>query len=671
MVRKKIDEYIPSRISRWIRDAVPKHTEELPFTSTEERINNLRQRYEASQFADFDQSIKLVQFAVEDVLPEDAKPPLYRSLHKLAIQLALDNRFFFDFPDFPDTSLTEYELAQMKNSLRELTFELDHEESLRRDFLEQLSTILTGFYKFYPNASGNLSAPLHGLIDTPTFVDALLHIIFLTLPKQSPYPFSYTYAQLQRNWDAAKQVHPVHSKLSSDEIIATYLYGTPFIEFLEQPVSIEITRDQWINHAILAAPSGHGKTQTLGSIISNFIYEKDPPAIFIIEPHDDLINKIQHLSVFNPENGRLRDRLVVIDPNDKPGFNFLDVGEADAATIEENFKYLMSALSSELTTKQSTAAIYILKLLQKIPDATIETLRQVMEENTKSLEKSAFASAIAQLDPYAQDFFKKQFYSTNMNDTRQQVAQRLYTVLGNDLFRTMFTSPKNTFSIHDAIQQKKIVLVNTSRDALKKDGSALFGRWMLTQITSAGFRRPKNSPLCLVVLDEAHQYFDENTETILSELRKFGIGLCAATQFLDQIPDRTKAAIYGNTAIKMSGPVSHKDANSLAHEMYCTGDFIRSCRSYHRSHTEFALHTKSLRTAVKVTIPFGVLENAPQMTHQQYQTFRKQNKARYGTREAPIKEASNEASRPHPTSVTTAPPPTQKPITDPHAGIDD
>jgi hypothetical protein len=361
----------------------------------------------------------------------------------------------------------------------------------------------------------------------------------------------------------------------------------------------------------------------------------------------------------------------VIDPIDKPGFNFLDVGEADAATVEENFKYLMSALSSELTTKQSTAATYILKLLQKIPNATIETLRQVMEESAKSIDKSAFAFAIAQLDPYAQDFFRKQFYSTNMGETRQQVAQRLYTVLANDLFRTMFTSPKNTFSIYDAIQEKKVVLINTSRDVLKKDGSALFGRWMLTQITAAGFKRPKNSPLCLLVLDEAHQYFDDNTETILSELRKFGVGLCAATQFLNQIDDRTKAAIYGNTAIKMSGPVSHSDSVSLSREMFCTPEFIRSCRSVDKSHAEFALYTKSLHQAVKVTIPFGVLENAPQMTHQQYQTFRKENKARYGTYEGPAKKASKEVPPLPPTSISTTPPPTRNPATDPHAGIDD
>jgi len=249
----------------------------------------------------------------------------------------------------------------------------------------------------------------------------------------------------------------------------------------------------------------------------------------------------------------------------------------------------------------------------------------------------------------------------------------------------MFTSPKNTFSVYDAIQEKKVVLVNTSRDILKKDGSALFGRWMLTQITAAGFKRPKNSPLCLVVLDEAHQYFDENTETILSELRKFGIGLCAATQFLDQIPEGTKAAIYGNTAIKMSGPVSHKDANSLAHEMYCSGDFIRSCRSYHRSHTEFALYTKDLTAAVKVTIPFGVLENAPKMTSDEHREMRQKNRERYGTsssanvsqesslsqtHRAPAKEAPKEVSRQHPTAVNTTPS-APNPATDPHAGIDD
>ena len=180
--------------------------------------------------------------------------------------------------------------------------------------------------------------------------------------------------------------------------------------------------------------------------------------------------------------------------------------------------------------------------------------------------------------------------------------------------------------------------------------------------------------------------FDSATETILSELRKFGCGLVAATQFLDQIPETVKSAIYANTAIKMAGPVSHSDAVSLGREMYCDASFIRSCRMKDREYAEFAVYTKQLNKAVKLKIPFGVIEDAPMMTMEEHEALRQRNRERYGTsgsvtgnqestlsqtHEAPAKKASNEVSRPHPARVSTTPPPAPTPAADPHAGIDD
>lgn len=96
--------------------------------------------------------------------------------------------------------------------------------------------------------------------------------------------------------------------------------------------------------------------------------------------------------------------------------------------------------------------------------------------------------------------------------------------------------------------------------------------------------------------------------------------------------------------------------------------------------------------AVRLTIPFGLIEDAPKMSPEEHKALRQRNRERYGTsssanvnhenslsqtHEAPAKKPSNEVSRPHPTSVSATPPQAQQqkarpnPATDPHAGIDD
>ena len=313
---------LPLRVAHWVRDALASSSPPLPYLPLPERITRLRNQWERSQFADVETSIDMLYKEIDRLKPSEQ---LREALYDLVGQLTIDNRFIIaEFPDFPDHSLTQSEITLLEKELRELAFTLDHEEKIRSAFLAQLKVLLDTLVQCYPEGTGNFSVPLHALIDTPALVQRLFYLFleqFAPLHDRSTsLAFAATANTLYANYEAAKQIKPIESKLSPDECITTYLAGTPFVKFLNLPVPIAITRDQWVNHAIIAAPSGHGKTQTLGAIVHGFL-EEDPPAIIIIEPHNDLINKIQHLSVFNPENGRLKDRLVVIDPIDKPGFN--------------------------------------------------------------------------------------------------------------------------------------------------------------------------------------------------------------------------------------------------------------------------------------------------------------------------------------------------------------
>jgi hypothetical protein len=78
------------------------------------------------------------------------------------------------------------------------------------------------------------------------------------------------------------------------------------------------------------------------------------------------------------------------------------------------------------------------------------------------------------------------------------------------------------------------------------------------------------------------------------------------------MPESTKAAIAGNTAIKYAGPVSLKDARFLSGEMYTTPDFIRDMKKHSKTGpTEFAVHVRGTPQAIRLTVPFGTVENAP------------------------------------------------------------
>ena len=115
---------------------------------------------------------------------------------------------------------------------------------------------------------------------------------------------------------------------------------------------------------------------------------------------------------------------------------------------------------------------------------------------------------------------------------------------------------------------------------------------------------------------------------MLTECRKYGLGFLAANQLIEQMSDEVRAAIYGATAIKIAGPVSYANASALSREMYCTPDFIRSMRAVERNHSEWAVTVEGLtdKKAIRLTLPYGALENAPRMDHEALLRMRAANR---------------------------------------------
>lgn len=429
--------------------------------------------------------------------------------------------------------------------------------------------------------------------------------------------------------DTRKSVIPAtKSGLPTSELLPAYLDGTPFLELFNVPVPYAIPRKAFQAHSAMFAPSEHGKTQTIQHLIVEFLNEPNPPAMFIMDSMGAMLPKIQRLAIFE---GRLKDRLVVLDPASPtpPALNFFKLSGGSPAQQMELLFYLFKALDQSLTARQRTTVTFLSQLMQKI-DGTLQDLLDTCQD-----KKPRHPQAIQALPPIAQNFFLNSFYKpdTFMSQTKAQIVARLYTLASTPVF-DMFSAKDNTFNAFDCIQQKKIVLVNTNRFAIGDEGSAIFGRFVLAQCLSAALARAsvleQDRHLALCIVDEAKQYVDENTEKFLADARQFGLGLFLATQYAQQLPEGVRRAIYGNTSIKFIGPIEYADRVSLAREMNTTPEFIGAMRAYDRSHTEWAVHVRSSNftpSAVKVTVPYGTLENEPMMDDEAYQRVSKKASA--------------------------------------------
>ena len=121
------------------------------------------------------------------------------------------------------------------------------------------------------------------------------------------------------------------------------------------------------------------------------------------------------------------------------------------------------------------------------------------------------------------------------------------------------------------MDEGKILVVNLSKGKLGEKTSGFIGSVVVTQLQLAAMSRanipePVRRPFFLYV-DEFQNIATSSFASILSEARKFKVGLCLATQFLEQIEERTLQAIFGNVASLLVFAVGPNDADVLATQL--------------------------------------------------------------------------------------------------------
>jgi len=140
---------------------------------------------------------------------------------------------------------------------------------------------------------------------------------------------------------------------------------------------------------------------------------------------------------------------------------------------------------------------------------------------------------------------------------------------------------QESISIEDCMNRGKILICNLSKGNIGEDVSQILGSLLTTSIQTAAMRRAaiteeERMPF-MVFIDECHSFITTSFAGMLSEVRKYKVGLYLTHQYLEQLPEEVRSGILGNVGTIICFRLGTADANVMADEFYPTfkiDDFI-------------------------------------------------------------------------------------------------
>jgi hypothetical protein len=208
---------------------------------------------------------------------------------------------------------------------------------------------------------------------------------------------------------------------------------------------------------------------------------------------------------------------------------------------------------------------YSLLALLDYPNATMLDITRILTDKKFRMEVLKYVE-----DPVVQNFWLIEFASWNDKFAAEAVAPVLNKVgafTANPLVRNIIGQPKSSFSIRQIMDERKILVVNLSRGLVGEDNASLLGALLVTKIQLGAMSRAdipasERSPFYLYV-DEFQNFATDSFATILSEARKYGLNLTVANQYIAQMSQEVKDAVFGNVGSIIAFRMGADDARGM------------------------------------------------------------------------------------------------------------
>jgi hypothetical protein len=318
-------------------------------------------------------------------------------------------------------------------------------------------------------------------------------------------------------------------------------------------------------HAYIIGQTGAGKSGLLELFALSDIYHHQGYAI--IDPHGDFA--INNLKFIPPS--RVKD-VVYFNPADTAypvGFNPMEVSDPNMKSniSSEVIGVLKRMFGESWGPRLEYILRYTILALLDYPNSTLLDIAPMLTD--KKFRKKVVESC---QDAVVRQFWNVEFASWTDKFASEAIAPVLNKVgafTANPVIRNIVGQPKSTFNIRQIMDDGKILVVNLSRGLIGEDNAGILGAFIVTKIQLAAMSRANipniedRRPFYLYV-DEFQNFATDSFATILSEARKYGLNLTVANQYISQMEDTVRNAVFGNVGTTISFRVSADDAPLLA-----------------------------------------------------------------------------------------------------------
>jgi len=333
---------------------------------------------------------------------------------------------------------------------------------------------------------------------------------------------------------------------------------------------VYLTEDDRRLHIYIVGQTGTGKSTLMTNMVISDINQGK--GVSIIDPHGDLIERILSLI---PEK-RFED-IIVFDPSDrqKPlGMNMLeyDLNRPEEKTFIANE---MQSIFNKLFLPETMGPMFeqymknaLLLLMEDMPNEPA-TLMEVARVFTDADFRQRKLSRIS--NPIVVDFWEKEAVKAggeaSLANMTPYITSKFNNFTANDYMRPIIGQVKSAFNFRQVIDEGKILLVNLSKGRIGEINANLLGMLITGKILMAALSRTdipqeKRRDFNLYI-DEFQNFTTESIATILSEARKYGLNLTIAHQFIAQLTEKIRDAVFGNVGSIISFRVGPQDAEFL------------------------------------------------------------------------------------------------------------
>ena len=325
-----------------------------------------------------------------------------------------------------------------------------------------------------------------------------------------------------------------------------------------------LTRRDRSRHVYIIGQTGAGKSGMLELLaLSDVFYNQ---GYCIIDPHGDFAidnlkfipkSRISDVVYFNPADTAYPiafNPLEISDPSRKPNI------------CSEVIGVLKRMFGDSWGPRLEHILRYTLLALLDRPSATLLDISRMLTDKDFRKETLDYCHDVTVLQFWKHEF--GQWNEKQVNESIAPVLNKVGAFTANPIIRNIIGQPKSSFDIRKIMDEGKILVVNLSKGLIGEDNAGILGAFLVTKVQLAAMSRsdiPRvedRRPFYLYV-DEFQNFATDSFAVILSEARKYGLNLTVANQYVAQMTDSVRDAVFGNVGTTISFRVSADDAPIL------------------------------------------------------------------------------------------------------------